>query len=111
MGRALPYLLLAPGMLWLAVFYVLPAIQMFTYSISTGSLDEGYTIDLSGGAYITAITEFSKQFINSILYGGDRHDPHVVDRLPGGLHDRVPGRSLQEPASCSSSSHRSSRAS
>ncbi len=33
--RAFPYLLLAPGMLWLAVFYVLPAIQMFTYSIST----------------------------------------------------------------------------
>jgi spermidine/putrescine transport system permease protein len=70
MGRALPYLLLAPGMLWLAVFYVLPAIQMFTYSISTGSVEEGYTIDLSGQAYITALTEFSKQFINSILYGG-----------------------------------------
>ena len=69
-GRALPYLLLAPGMIWLAVFYVLPAIQMFTYSISTGSLEEGYTIDLSGNAYITAITEFSKQFINSIVYGG-----------------------------------------
>ena len=70
LGRALPYLLLAPGMIWLAVFYVLPAIQMFTYSISTGSLETGYTIDLSGQAYITAITEFSKQFINSILYGG-----------------------------------------
>jgi spermidine/putrescine transport system permease protein len=69
-GRALPYLLLAPGMLWLAVFYVLPAIQMFTYSISTGSVENGYTIDLSGQAYITALTEFSKQFINSILYGG-----------------------------------------
>ncbi len=70
LGRALPFLLLAPGMLWLAVFYVLPAIQMFTYSISTGSLETGYTIDLSGQAYITALTEFSKQFINSILYGG-----------------------------------------
>ena len=69
-ARALPYLLLAPGMIWLAVFYVLPAIQMFTYSISTGSLETGYTIDLSGQAYITAITEFSKQFINSIVYGG-----------------------------------------
>ena len=70
LGRALPYLLLAPGMIWLAVFYVLPAIQMFTYSISTGSLETGYTIDLSGQAYITAITEFSKQFVNSIVYGG-----------------------------------------
>jgi len=70
LGKALPYLLLAPGLFWLAVFYVLPAIQMFTYSISTGSVETGYTIDLSGHAYVTALTEFSKQFINSILYGG-----------------------------------------
>jgi len=70
LARALPYLLLAPGLLWLGVFYVLPAIQMFTYSISTGTVETGYTIDLSGNAYITALTEFSKQFINSILYGG-----------------------------------------
>ena len=70
-GRALPYLLLAPGMLWLVVFYVLPAIQMFTYSISTGSVENGYTIDLSGSTRTSRpLTEFSKQFINSILYGG-----------------------------------------
>ena len=31
-----PWLLLAPGLLWLFFFYVLPSIQMFTYSISTG---------------------------------------------------------------------------
>jgi spermidine/putrescine transport system permease protein len=70
LAKALPYLLLAPGLFWLGVFYVLPAIQMFTYSISTGTVETGYTIDLSGNAYITALTEFSKQFINSILYGG-----------------------------------------
>ena len=69
-GKVVPYLLLAPGLLWLTLFYVLPAIQMFTYSISTGSIDDGYTIDLSGNAYITALTTFSKQFINSIVYGG-----------------------------------------
>jgi len=68
--KVVPYLLLAPGLLWLTLFYVVPAIQMFTYSISTGSIEDGYTIDLSGHAYITALTDFSKQFINSILYGG-----------------------------------------
>ena len=68
--KVVPYLLLAPGLLWLTLFYILPAIQMFTYSISTGSIDDGYTIDLSGNAYITALTTFSKQFINSIVYGG-----------------------------------------
>ena len=38
-----PWLLLAPGLLWLFFFYVLPSIQMFTYSISTGSIEEGFT--------------------------------------------------------------------
>ncbi len=70
LGKALPYLLLAPGLLWLAVFYVLPAVQMFTYSISTGSVENGYTITMSGDAYAEALDKFGKQFLNSILYGG-----------------------------------------
>ncbi len=70
LAPAIPYLLLAPGLLWLVIFYVLPAIQMFTYSISTGSLETGYTIDLSANNYIEALSRFNKQFLNSILYGG-----------------------------------------
>ncbi len=70
LARGLPYLLLAPGLIWLTVFYVLPAIQMFTYSISTGSVENGYTITLSADAYSEALGKFGKQFVNSILYGG-----------------------------------------
>ena len=70
LAPAIPYLLLAPGLLWLVLFFVLPAIQMFTYSISTGSLETGYTIDLSANNYIEALSRFNKQFLNSILYGG-----------------------------------------
>ena len=70
LAPAIPYLLLAPGLLWLVIFYILPAIQMFTYSISTGSLETGYTIDLSANNYIEALSRFNKQFLNSILYGG-----------------------------------------
>ncbi len=70
LAPAIPYLLLAPGLLWLVIFYVLPAIQMFTYSISTGSLETGYTIDLSANNYIEALGRYNKQFLNSILYGG-----------------------------------------
>ncbi len=36
-----PYALLLPGLLWLAVFYVYPAIQMFLVSLWTGSIQEG----------------------------------------------------------------------
>jgi spermidine/putrescine transport system permease protein len=69
-GRAVPYLLLAPGLLWLVIFYVVPAIQMFTYSISEGNIETGFTMTLSGDAYVTAINQFGKQFTNSILFGG-----------------------------------------
>ena len=69
-NRAVPWLLLAPGLLWLLLFYVLPVIQMFTYSISTGSLEDGFVLTLSPDAYIEGLTRFGKQFLNSILYGG-----------------------------------------
>jgi spermidine/putrescine transport system permease protein len=69
-GRTVPYLLLAPGLIWLVLFYVIPAVQMFTYSISTGTLETGFTMTFGLDAYATAIDRFGKQFLNSILYGG-----------------------------------------
>src|SRR5215210_1715814 len=68
--RAGPYLLLAPGLLWLALFFIWPTLQMLLMSLSTGSLDDGYTFSGSIAAYTTAITRFGKQFGNSLLYGG-----------------------------------------
>jgi spermidine/putrescine transport system permease protein len=65
-----PWLLLAPGLLWLFFFYALPSIQMFTYSISTGSIVEGFTMTLTADAYVEALTRYSRQFLNSIIYGG-----------------------------------------
>ena len=42
--RLTPYLLLAPGILWLLVFYVYPSIQMLISSFWSGSLETGYTV-------------------------------------------------------------------
>jgi spermidine/putrescine transport system permease protein len=70
LNRVGPYLLLTPGLLWLTVFYLIPAIQMFSYSISTGSVEAGYSIHLSADAYIEGLSKFGKQFLNSIVYGG-----------------------------------------
>ena len=70
LGRATPYLLLAPGLVYLVIFYVLPSIQMFTYSISTGSIETGFTLTWSLDAYVQGLEKFSKQFLNSIIYGG-----------------------------------------
>jgi len=63
-GRAVPYLLLAPGLFWLLFFYVIPAIQMFTYSVSTGSLETGFVMTFTSDAYVKAIDQFGKQFVN-----------------------------------------------
>jgi spermidine/putrescine transport system permease protein len=68
--RATPYLLLAPGILWLLVFFVVPTVQMFLTSLSTGSIDSGFKLTFSTAAYQTAFTKFPKQITNSLLFGG-----------------------------------------
>ena len=48
---AAPYLLLLPGLLWLVIFYVYPAFQMFLTSLWTGNLDTGYQQTWNWGIY------------------------------------------------------------
>jgi spermidine/putrescine transport system permease protein len=68
--RVVPYLLLAPGLLWLAVFYVLPGFQMFITSLWTGTLETGYEFALSNVSnYTAALARFAPQFTRSIIYG------------------------------------------
>jgi spermidine/putrescine transport system permease protein len=69
--RLVPYLLLAPGMLWLAIFYVVPGVQMLVSSFYSGSLQQGYEVSLDNWVnYSTAFSRFQPQFLRSILYGG-----------------------------------------
>jgi spermidine/putrescine transport system permease protein len=70
LSRAAPYILLAPGILWLLYFFIWPTIQMFLMSISSGSLDAGFQVTGSTKAYGDAIGKFQVQFGNSLLYGG-----------------------------------------
>ncbi|HET7028230.1 MAG TPA: ABC transporter permease [Candidatus Limnocylindrales bacterium] len=66
-----PYLLLVPGLLWLLVFFVLPMIQMFTYSVARGSLDTGgFRLVWTADNYAAAIARYGRQFVNSITFGG-----------------------------------------
>jgi spermidine/putrescine transport system permease protein len=65
-----PYLLLAPGLLWLLVFFIWPSFQMLLMSLSSGTLDKGFRLDFSTAAYVSALTKFPRQFGNSLLYGG-----------------------------------------
>ena len=68
---AVPYLLLGPGLLWLAFFYVVPGFQMFITSLWSGTLETGYEFTLSNVSnYTAALARFAPQFTRSILYGG-----------------------------------------
>jgi spermidine/putrescine transport system permease protein len=65
-----PYILLAPGLIWLAYFFIWPAVQMFLMSISSGSLDRGFSVTGTVKPYIDALTRFPTQWGNSLLFGG-----------------------------------------
>ncbi|GIW20973.1 MAG: ABC transporter permease [Chloroflexota bacterium] len=64
-----PYLLLAPGLLWLAAFYVYPAFQMFISSFWSGTLETGFRFSLENWrTYPAALERYGEQFGRSILY-------------------------------------------
>lgn len=66
---AVPYLLLAPGLLWLAVYYAYPAVQMFIASFWSGSLATGYTFSFSNvSTYTDALVRYQEQMVRSILF-------------------------------------------
>lgn len=65
----IPYLLLAPGLLWLAAFYVYPAFQMFISSFWSGTLETGFRFSLENWrTYPAALERYQEQFGRSILY-------------------------------------------
>jgi spermidine/putrescine transport system permease protein len=68
--RATPYLLLAPGLAWLAVFFVVPMYYLANTSLQTGSLDVGYTFTWAWHNYKDALTLYQSQFVRSVEYAG-----------------------------------------
>jgi len=70
LNRLTPYLLLAPGVLWLLVFYAYPSLQMFISSFWSGTLETGFTISLANWTtYPDALQRYGPQFGRSLVYG------------------------------------------
>ena len=65
-----PYLLLAPGLLYLAVFFVVPLGFLLHQSLESGNFDIGYSFTWAWGNYWDAIHSYSGQFIRSFEYAG-----------------------------------------
>jgi spermidine/putrescine transport system permease protein len=68
----LGWLLLVPGMLWLAVFFVYPTIQLFFTSLydPAGSYISGWAMTWHFANYGDAINDTSDLFVRSFIYAG-----------------------------------------
>jgi spermidine/putrescine transport system permease protein len=65
-----PWLLMAPGLAWLFLFFVLPNVQLVAMSLSTGTISRGWTMSWDVSNYAEALTQFPDQFRNSFVFGG-----------------------------------------
>jgi spermidine/putrescine transport system permease protein len=65
-----PYLLLAPGVIWLVVFFVVPLGFLGYQSLQSGNIDFGYAFTWAWGNYGNALRDYRAQFIRSIEYAG-----------------------------------------
>lgn len=63
-----PYLLLAPGVLWLIVFFLVPIITALSASVQTGSLDMGFVVSWDWSNYSTTFSRYSTEIWHSLEY-------------------------------------------
>ncbi len=63
-----PYLLLAPGLAFLAVFFLVPTYYLGNTSLQSGDLFDGYVFTWAWENYRNAISGYDAQFIRSLEY-------------------------------------------
>jgi spermidine/putrescine transport system permease protein len=66
---AVPYLLMLPGGLWLAIFFVVPVISLISLSTQQGDIVDGFTQTFHFANYTAVWTDYEPQFLRSLLYG------------------------------------------
>jgi spermidine/putrescine transport system permease protein len=67
---ATPYLLLLPGMAFLAVFFLVPTYYLANTSLQSGDLFSGYVFSWAWDNYKDAVTTYRPQFLRSLEYAG-----------------------------------------
>jgi spermidine/putrescine transport system permease protein len=70
--RGWGWLLLVPGMLYLAIFFLYPTVQLFLTSLydPSGNYVQGYTLTWHFANYVDAIRDNWHLFVRSFLYAG-----------------------------------------
>ena len=65
-----PYVLLAPGTLFLTAFFVVPLGFLAYQSLESGNFDVGFAFTWAWGNYWTALHDYRAQFVRSLEYAG-----------------------------------------
>lgn len=65
-----PYLLLAPGLAWLALFFVVPLGFLGHQSLEQGTIEFGYSFTWAWENYSDALTTYHPQLLRSLEYAG-----------------------------------------
>ena len=70
--RGWGWLLLVPGMLYLAVFFLFPTVQLFFTSLydPSGSYEQGYSMTWHFANYVDALKDTWNLFLRSFVYAG-----------------------------------------
>ncbi len=68
--RLVPYLLLLPGLAWLAVFFAIPLYYLANTSLQEGDVFSGYTFQWAWSNYGDAIAAYDDRFVRSLQYAG-----------------------------------------
>src|SRR5215212_6405983 len=65
-----PYLLLGPGLAWLAVFFIVPLGFLAYQSLESGTFDTGFSFDWAFSNYTDAFDRYHEQLVRSFVYAG-----------------------------------------
>jgi spermidine/putrescine transport system permease protein len=66
----LPFLLLAPGLAWLLLFFAVPLYYMARQSLEEGTIFTGFEFAWNFQTYTDAISNYDEQLVRSFVYGG-----------------------------------------
>jgi spermidine/putrescine transport system permease protein len=65
-----PYLLLLPGLAWLAIFFLVPLGFLGYQSLQSGTFDVGYAFDWAWGNYWDTLHRYHPWLVRSLIYAG-----------------------------------------
>lgn len=66
----MPYLLILPGLAWLAIFFLIPIFTLGQVSLQEGTFTEGFRFTWHWQNYPDVVSRFGEQFLRSFIFAG-----------------------------------------